>query len=434
MSSLHLKKSQQYWQEAQQLIPAGTQMMSKTPSQFVLGEYPLYLRSGKGSHVWDVDGNEFIDYMCAFGTVILGYADERVNAAVRDQLEDGIIFSLPHTLEVDVARQMHEMIPSAEQVRFFKTGSEATSAAIRVARAATGRDVVAKCAASYHGWHDWHAVTSGRSAGIPRYNQNLLPSFPYNDIAALETLFRENPQQIACVIMEPVVLDEPKDGFLQKVRAVAHANGALLIFDEIVSGLRHAPGGAQQLYNVTPDLSCFGKAMANGLPLSAVVGNKVAMSQFEAANFFVSTTFGGDAISLASAKIVLDTIAQGGVVEHIWKLGARLQDGLRSLARQIEVPIDCRGTPSRMALTYGAKGTASAIDIRALFLQECVRRGVLFGNVVFVGAAHRDEDISRTLEVAEIAMKSVQSGIAAGDLQSRITGTVPADIFRPRAN
>jgi glutamate-1-semialdehyde-2,1-aminomutase len=432
MSSLNLKKSWQYWQEAQQLIPGGTQMMSKTPSQFVLGEYPLYLRSGRGSHVWDADGNEFIDYMCAFGTVILGYADERVNAAVRGQLEDGIIFSLPHTLEIDVARQLHEMIPSAEQVRFFKTGSEATSAAIRVSRAATGRDIIVKCAAGYHGWHDWHAVNSGRAAGIPRYNQNLLPSFPYNDITALETLFRENSQQIACVIMEPVVLDEPKDRFLERVREVAHANGALLIFDEIVSGLRHAPGGAQQLYNVTPDLSCFGKAMANGLPLSAVVGTRAAMSQFEAANVFVSTTFGGDAISLTAAKVVLDAIAQGGVVEHIWKLGARLQEGLRSIARRLEVPIDCKGTPSRMVLTYAAKGTASMTDIRALFLQECVRRGVLFGNVVFVGAAHTDEDISSTLEVAETAMKSVQSGLSVGDLKSRITGAVPADIFRPR--
>jgi glutamate-1-semialdehyde-2,1-aminomutase len=434
MSSLNLRKSHQYWQEAQQLIPTGTQMMSKTPSQFVLGEYPLYLQSGKGSHVWDVDGNEFIDYMCAFGTVMLGYADAKVNAAVRAQLEDGIIYSLPHILELEVAELLHKLIPSAEQVRFFKTGSEATSAAVRVARAATGRDIIAKCAAGYHGWHDWHAIGSGRAAGIPRHNQNLLPTFPYNDVTALDEIFRESPKQVAAVMMEPVVLDEPKDSFLEKVRDLAHANGALLIFDEIVSGFRHAPGGAQQLYNVTPDLSCFGKGMANGLPLSAVVGSRSAMARFEDANVFVSTTFGGDAISLAAAKVVLEVVANGDVVEHIWTLGARLQEGLRSIAMRLDVPIDCKGTPSRMVLTYVDKGTAIATDIRALFLQECIRRGILFGNVVFIGAAHKDEDISRTLEVAETAMKTVRSGIEEGDLNSRIAGAVPADIFRPRTS
>lgn len=432
MKRLTIDESKKIWERAVVLIPMGTQMMSKTPAQFIEGEYPLYLRSGKGSHVRDVDGNEYIDFMSAFGTVLLGHAHEGINAAVRSQLEDGIIFSLPHPLELRVAEKLNRCVPCAEMARFFKTGSESTSAAIRVARAATGRTLIAKCASGYHGWHDWHAVETARSAGIPEALKGMMVEFPYNDIAALEQLFADSPGRIACVMMEPVVLDEPRDGFLDRVRELCTRQGTVLIFDETVSGLRFAAGGAQQRYNVTPDLACFGKAMANGLPLSAVVGKREFMGKFEAADVFISSTFGGDAVSLAAADYVLDAVLKGGVVENIWERGRELKDALSTAAKGLKVPIECRGLPPRMVLFFEAAGKATGPEIRTLFLQQCIRQGILFGNVILVNGAHTKEDIRRAAAAAETAMEAVAVGLAQGDLAERIQGKVAVPAFNLR--
>jgi glutamate-1-semialdehyde aminotransferase len=432
MEKLNLNESRRAWAEALELIPTGTQMMSKTPAQFVEGEYPYYLKSGKGCRLRDVDGNEFIDTMSAFGTVLLGWAEERVNAAIRRQLEDGISFSLPHALEPRVARQLRELVPCAEMTRFFKTGSEATTAAVRLARAYTGRRLIAKGNSGYHGWHDWHVAAMPRKAGLAPGAQEHLVEFPYNDLPAAEALFAQHKGQIACVILEPVVLDEPKPGFLAGLKDLVAREGAVLVFDEIVSGLRFAPGGAQQLYGVTPDLATFGKAVANGLPLSMLCGKREVMKRLEGADIFVSSTFAGEAVSFAAAEVVLQALRADKVSDTIWARGRQLQEAIGAAARETGAPISVKGLPPRLLLAYDAAGGATGPEIRTLFLRECVRRGALFGNVILLNAAHGEADVRRLGEIAGEAMQVVAGAIKAGNVKDLIEGKVAVPAFNPR--
>jgi len=251
-------RSEAFWMKAQELIPDGTQTMSKGPQQFVFGVFPIYLERGKGSHVWDVDGNEYIDYSQALGPIILGHAYPAVTEAVRHQLEQGTTFTLLHPLEVEVAELLTEIVPSAEMVRFAKNGSDVTAAAVRLVRAYTRREHIAYC--GYHGWEDWYVAGTTRNIGVPACLRDLLHPFEYDHIETLEQVFAEHPDDIAAVIMEPVITVPPRNGFLEQVKELAHAHGALLIFDGVVSGFRYALGGAQVLYGVTPDLTCLGKA------------------------------------------------------------------------------------------------------------------------------------------------------------------------------
>src|SRR5262249_17298591 len=231
--------------------------------------------------VLDVDGNEYTDWSMAIGPVILGYGDPAVDAAIRRQLDDGITFSLMHPLEVEVAERIHEMIPNAEAVRYSKTGAEVTSAAVRLARAFTGRDRVLCC--GYHGWHDWSIAVTDRHRGIPEIVRSLTHTFPYNDLEALGAAFDD---EVACVILEPVVFEEPAAGFLRGVRDLCRRNGALLVFDEMWTGFRLAAGGAQERYGVLPDLATYSKAVANGMPLSVLTGRRDVMDLLERDVFF----------------------------------------------------------------------------------------------------------------------------------------------------
>ena len=233
-----LAKSREYFTRARHVIPSCTQTFSKGPTQFVQGVAPIFLQRGRGSHVWDVDGNEYIDYPMALGPIVLGYDDPDVLAAVRAQLADGVTFSLAHPLEVEVAETLAKIVPCAEMVRFGKNGSDATSGSVRAARAYTGRDVIACC--GYHGWQDWYIGSTTRRRGVPAPICELTRTFVYNDLDSLERIFAECPGRVAAVILEPVGVVEPADDFLQRVAAVTHANGAVLIFDEIVTGFRLA--------------------------------------------------------------------------------------------------------------------------------------------------------------------------------------------------
>jgi len=326
--SIH--QSQALLERAKAKIPCQTQCLSKGPTQFVQGVAPVYLQRGEGSHVWDVDGNEYIDFMSGLGPISLGYNYPATNEAIRSQLESGTTFSLMHPLEVEVAELLTEIIPCAEMVRFGKNGSDATSAAIRIARAYTGREHLAQW--GYHGWHDWYAVTTSRCKGIPRRFAELIHPFAYNQIESLEKVFRQYPQEIAAVIMEPVGTSAPENNFLQKVRDLCDRYGALLIFDEVITGFRWALGGAQEFFQVIPDLACFGKSMANGMPLSAVVGRRDVMRASE--EVFFSLTFGGECLSLAAAQATINEIREKDVIEHIWLQGRVLQEGLNQLSQE----------------------------------------------------------------------------------------------------
>ena len=266
-----IKRSDEYYKVALNLIPCTTQTLAKGPQQNVKGVAPKYLQRGKGSHVWDVDGNEYIDYQMAIGPLSLGYAYDKVDNAIKEQLKDGITFSLMHPLEVEVAELIHKVVPNAESIRYSKTGADVTSAAVRLARAYTQRDKVLCC--GYHGWHDWYIAVTDRNKGIPQSIQDMTYTFNYNDI---QSVIDSIDEETACVILEPYVFDEPKDNFLQKLRDVCTKNGTLLIFDEMWSGFRIAIGGAQEYFGVNADLACFSKAVANLTPLRSASMKEIA--------------------------------------------------------------------------------------------------------------------------------------------------------------
>jgi glutamate-1-semialdehyde aminotransferase len=252
-----ITRSLEMYEKAKQIMHPVTQTMAKGPGQYSIGVSPVYLESGKGSHVWDVDGNEYIDLNAAIGPLCLGYAYDKVDEAIMAQLKKGITFSLMHRLEYEVCELIHQVVPNAESVRISKTGCDVTTAAVRLSRAFTGRSKVVCC--GYHGWHDWYIATTTRNAGIPEEVRSLTSTFSYNNIESLKAVLNE---EVACVILEPYVFEAPQPGFLEEVARLTKENGSLLIFDEMWSGFRIALGGAQEYFNIKADLACFSKAAA----------------------------------------------------------------------------------------------------------------------------------------------------------------------------
>ncbi len=414
-------------ERARRVLPGITQTYSKAPDQQVEGVYPVFLERGSGCRVWDIDGNAYIDYPCALGPVILGYGDEAVDAAVMERVRGGPAFSLGHRLEVEVAEVLVDTVPGAEMVRFLKTGSEATTAAVRLARAATGRDHIAMC--GYHGWHDWAIGHTSRSAGVPLASRALTHQWTYNDLESLRAVFNAHPGEIAVVIMEPVGVEPPLPGFLESVLALAHEHGALLVFDEVITGFRLAPGGAQEYFGVIPDLAVFGKAMANGYPLAAVAGRAAVMEQI-ASTTFISSTFGGDTVALAAALATMRRIREGGVIEHLWRQGARLTEGFNALASEYEVPARMIGLAPRRVIVFEAVDHVDANSIKGLVWQECLDRGVLLGNANFVSLAHDDGAVDATLEAFDGALSVTGAALRHGDVSTKLRGHPPGEVFR----
>ncbi len=425
--------SEDLWQRAVELIPAGTQTLSKGPDQFVRGVTPKYLKRGAGSHVWDADGNEYIDYPMALGPILLGYDYAPVSEAVIRQVREGTTFTLMHPLEVEVAELLNSIIPSAEMVRFGKNGADVTSAAVKVARAATGRDHIAYC--GYHGCQDWYAVTTPRNKGIPKSLAGFMHAFEYNRIETLERVFAENPGQIACVIMEVPGVDpaiDPATGknFLQRVKEVAHKNGAVFVLDEIVTGFRYSIGGAQKYYRVTPDLSCFGKGMANGFAISALVGKKEFMKELN--EVFFSMTYSGDAIGLAAAKATINELMNKPVIGHIWEMGRLLHEGINGAAERAGVKLRITGKPPRGGISIKNENGEEDLLLKSLFLQETVKRGVLFGGPVFTTFSHGADDIKKTIDASSEAIKVLKAALESGEAASFLEGEPVGVVFRQR--
>ncbi|MBI4522636.1 MAG: aminotransferase class III-fold pyridoxal phosphate-dependent enzyme [Deltaproteobacteria bacterium] len=423
-----LKRSRELRQKAERLIPSCSQTFSKAPAQFVDGVAPVFLARGQGSRVWDVDGNEYIDFPMALGPIILGHGYPAVTEAVKRQMKYGTTFSLPHPLEIEVAELLTQFIPCAEMVRFGKNGSDATSGTVRLARAYTGRDLIACC--GYHGWQDWYIGTTTRNRGVPEAVQRLTCRFEYNSISGLEKIFAENPGKVAAVILEPVSIEEPRGGFLESVRDLTRREGALLIFDEVVTGFRIALGGAQEYYGVTPDLSCLGKAMGNGYPISAVVGPTELMELFD--EIFFSFTFGGETLSLAAAKATIAELEDKNVVAHLWEQGQRLKDGYNVLAREygMDRSTECVGLPPRTVIVFRDETGAEALEIKSLFEQECLRRGILFSGGHNLCYSHRAADIDYTLRVYRTAMEIVAEAVRGGLVAEKLEGKAARAVFR----
>lgn len=373
----------------------GTQTFSKSHTQYPYGVSPYYLTRGEGSHVWDADGNEYIDFVNGLAAITLGYSDPDVTAAVEAQLKDGVLFSLPHRLEIELAETIIEMVPCAEMVRFGKSGSDATTGAIRLARAFTGRDHVALC--GYHGWQDWFIGTTTRAIGVPQAVRDLSHPFTYNDINSLKTIFEQWPDQIAAVILEPMNVAYPEDRFLERVQEVAREHGALLIFDETITGFRFSLGGAQELFGVTPDLATFGKGIANGYPLSAVAGRADVMRLME--EVFFSFTYGGETLSLAAALATLKKMKDKNVIEHIRGRGERALEGIRALITKHDVAaiFSISGDPVWSFLHIAGTSENDEWEVKTLFLQELFNRGILSLGTHNISYAHSETDIDQLL-------------------------------------
>jgi glutamate-1-semialdehyde 2,1-aminomutase len=418
----NLERSQEFWARAQRVIPLGTQTLSKSPTQFVQGVTPIYLERGRGAHVWDVDGNEYVDYPMALGPVILGYTEPVVDDAVRAQLANGITFTLMHPLEVEVAERIVALCPGVEAVRFGKSGSDALSGAVRAARAYTGRDRV--LVAGYHGWHDWYIGTTTRNSGVPDAVAGLTKTFVYNDLDDLERQLSEGRGEIAAVVLEPSGAESPGPGYLQGVIDLGHRHGAVVVFDEIITGFRLAPGGARQRYGVQPDVSCYGKALGNGMPVSAVAGTWEIMREFE--QIFVSGTHGGEALSLAAAAAVLDALADGVVLAGIRELGKRMLEGIEDLIERHDVGdlVRVGGEPERAVVGFAGPDYL----ITRSWVQQCAaEHAILFNGSMFICARHSVEDIDRALAAFDEAFSVLAT---EADLAALLKGPPVQAVFR----
>ena len=424
-------KSTAWFERANAVIPGCAQTFSKASNQHVRGVAPMFLAKGKGCRVWDVDGNGYIDYIQGLLPNILGYAHQGVNEAIAEQLGQGYSFSLPHPLEVELAERLTRLIPCAEKVRFGKNGSDATSGAVRAARALTGRDRIACC--GYHGWQDWYIGTTSRNAGVPAAVRALTHPFTYNDLASLEKLFNDYPGEFAAVIMEPVNFYPPANHFLERVRDLAHSHRALLVFDEICTGFHFGLGGAQKKFGVIPDMACFGKAMGNGLPISCVVGRADVMQVFE--DIFFSFTFGGEVSSMAAAMAVLDILETSDALARMEANGRILQDGLNTLAKEagLENRIRCIGYPPWSLVRFMDDAGKDSLLLRSLFTQECIKRGVLLLATHNMTAAHDPLAIEQTLKVYAEVCKTLATWLNDSHPECHLEGEMIQPVFKVRA-
>lgn len=382
--------SQAWLGRACRSVPTGSQTFSKSHDQFPEGRSPLFVAEAKGARFTDLDGNEFVDLIMGLSAVGLGYRDPDVDAAVTAQLAKGMTFSLPTRLEAELAELIVECVPSAEMVRFGKNGSDATSAAIRLARAYTARDLVLAC--SYHGWHDWYIGATSRNLGVPGDVSALTKLFSPNDLDGLARCFAENPDAIACVIVEPMLLEAPKET-LNAIRDLAHAHGALLVLDEVLTGFRFALGGAQQLYGVTPDLTALGKSMANGMPLSAITGRTDIMSLMD--RIFFSGTFGGEALSLAASIATISKIRDQGVIEHFWDYGTKTRSAIEEAIDRYRLGslLSVINEPCFGLISVSGNDDIEQPVLRTFMLEQMIEHGVFMNGSIAVCHAYGDAEL-----------------------------------------
>ncbi|HEY9187436.1 MAG TPA: aminotransferase class III-fold pyridoxal phosphate-dependent enzyme [Ignavibacteria bacterium] len=423
-----ISESNKLYERAKGLIPAFTQTLAKGPGQYIDGIAPKYLLKGKGSHVWDVDGNEYIDFNMGIGPLSLGYAYEKVDKAIIEQLKEGITFSMMHPLEVEVAELLRQIIPNAESIRYSKTGCDVTSAAVRLARAYTGKKKILCC--GYHGWHDWYISVTDRNKGIPYEIQNNTYTFNYNDI---DSVIESIDEDTAGIILEPVVFEEPKDNFLHKIDKICKENKIVLIFDEMWTGFRLALGGAQEYFGIVPDLACYSKAIANGMPISVITGKKEIMNLLEKDVFFF-TTFGGEALSLAAAKATIEEIKDKNVPQYLQKLGNYLKENLNNLFNNLNLNfISCIGYPYRTMITFNHP-ELNNLELKSLLQQELFKRGILWSGYHTLSFSHTKDDIEYTIKAYEDSLPVMIEAISNKDIKKYLKGKPIEPVFRKTSN
>ena len=408
---MEFTRSQSLQPRAHRLIPGGAHTYAKGDDQFP--EYtPGFIARGKGCHVWDVDGNEFIEYGMGLRAVTLGHGFEPVVEAAYRQMQLGLNFSRPSPIEVDLAESMLEVVDGAEMVKFAKNGSDVTTAAVKLARAYTGRNLITICGDQpFFSTDDWFIGTTEMSAGIPASTAAMTLKFRYNDLQSLTELFDENPDRIACVLLEAEAVTPPLPGFLQQVKDLCERKGAVLIFDEMITGFRWHLGGAQKFHGVTPHLSTFGKALGNGFAIAALCGKREIMrlgglDHDQPRVFLLSTTHGAETHALAASREVIRIYREQNVVQSLWTRGERLRAGIDSLIAHYGIGdyFAVLGRPCNLIYqTKDANGEASQA-FRTLFLQELIRGGILAPSFV-VSYSHSDEDFDRTVDAIDRALE-----------------------------
>jgi glutamate-1-semialdehyde 2,1-aminomutase len=375
---------------------------------------PQFIESARGCEVVDTAGRTYIDWSLGGGAMLLGYRRPEVEEAIREQLAAGPLLPMMHRVQVEVAATLRDMIPCAEMVAFGKNGSDAVTAAVRIARAATGRTLILY--SGYHGFHDWYFANFPAVRGIPTALGPTLAPFPYNDIGALEKMLEEHRDAVAAVLLDPVMYELPRPGYLEAIREVAHRHGALLIFDEVVTGFRFGTGGAQQLYGVTPDLASIGKALANGMPVSAVVGRRALLEQLSHCGF--GMTFQCETLSLAAAKATLAVLRREPVAEAVARAGERLRAGFEHECARLGIRGSLTGHPSRLLITFEPHGPFHPAYLLHLFLTELRARGVISAGLFLGSSAHDEEAVERTMGAVRAALGAVAGLIASGRFES----------------
>lgn len=410
IEKLNITKSRELFKEATGLVPGGV-LGARKPTDFIDGEYPIFLETGKGCRLTDVDGNEFIDFLCGYGPIILGYREEEVDEAVHRQIkEKGFCFTLTQKYQNLLAKKLTELVPCSELSIFLKTGSDATTASIRIARAHTGKLKVMRC--GYHGWHDWCVEMKG---GIPSKFYEDVFEFQYNNLAQLKDLMANHGDETAAIVMTPFghpnhqEMQVPNPGFLQGVRELADTYGAILIYDEIRTGFRLSMGGAQKLYGVTPDLTVLGKAIANGYPISVVTGKKDVMMA-AADKLFISSTFFPNSEGFVAALKTIEILERDHVLENIWRKGEKFMKDIQFLIDKHDVGAELTGVAPMFYITFKKDNTGAYKGKRTDFYTQLIRRKFFFSpyHHAYISYRHTEEDLGLTLNAIDESLAFVK--------------------------
>jgi glutamate-1-semialdehyde aminotransferase len=397
-----MNASDAYFEEALRLIPWGTQTNAKRPYPFFNETMPKFIVRGKGCRIWDMEGKEYIDFRLALGPVTLGYCYEEVDAAVREQLAKGVLFSMASPLELEAARRINRMVPNADMVRFMKTGEGANMCNVRIARAYTKRDMI--LISGYHGYPDWFAIEGSPGNGVPRALGELVKVIPWGNCEAAEKLIRQYGDRLACVISIAYDFNEDTSGsYIKLLRKLTREQGILLVLDEVLTGFRLARGGAQEYFGIDADLAGYAKALANGFPLSVYCGKRQYMETLN--TFRMTTTYAGEALSLAAAVATMDVMQRENVHEHIWTMGKRLMAGFDQMAKELSVSGHAAGLPPAPFLKFESSDPSFPARLEFLWHRELYRDGIFINPRWFISYSHKAADIDEALDRARRALR-----------------------------
>ena len=445
MTHRNVDKSMKLFQRACELIPGGTQLISRRPTRFAYGVSPVYADRAHGSRFWDIDGNEYIDWVSGIGAIILGYCDSIVDEAVREQISKGTMYSINHELEVELAEELVNTIPCAEMVRYAKGGGEACAIGVRIARGFTGRDKILFC--GYHGWHDWYLAANLRAdadptdssldshlfpgidpIGVPQCLAGTAIPFQYGELDALGQTLDDHRGEIAAIIMEPFRSELPPDGYLAGVAKLATEHDVLLIFDEVSTGFRPHASGAQGLVGVTPDMAVFAKSISNGYPMGAVVGRRDVMEA--ASRMFISSTYWSDTIGLRAALTTLREVRRRDVPRVVQEIGSRLQAEITAVARETGLPARCEGLSFHPHLAFDVADSQQRSQLSTLFIQEMAKRGCHGYTSFYLNAAQTAGDIEQTVAAAREAFQIMAQGVEQDNLNGLLECQQQVESFR----